>query len=88
MQEFQEDVRILRLLKPRLPERPVMLDIGLSNGRWIREIVKVSPGATVFLFEPGSAYTAEMQASLGNAIPNGYRCALSDRCMLRERNFA
>jgi FkbM family methyltransferase len=64
MQEFAEDVRILRLLKPRLPERPVILDIGASNGRWTREIVQIFPGATVFLFEPGTAYTDEMRATL------------------------
>jgi FkbM family methyltransferase len=63
MQEFEEDVRILRLLKPRLPERPVILDVGASNGRWTREIVKIFPGATVFLFEPGTAYTDEMLAT-------------------------
>ena len=64
MQEFEEDVRILRLLKPRLPERPVILDVGASNGRWTREIVKIFPSATVFLFEPGTAYTDEMRATL------------------------
>ena len=64
MQEFEEDVRILRLLKPRLPQRPVILDVGASNGRWTREIVKIFPGATVFLFEPGAAYTNEMLATL------------------------
>jgi FkbM family methyltransferase len=64
MEEFEEDVRILRLLKPRLPEHPVILDVGASNGRWTREIVKTFPGATVFLFEPGTAYTDEMQATL------------------------
>jgi FkbM family methyltransferase len=64
MQEFEEDVRILRLLKPRLPARPVILDVGASNGRWTREIVKTFPDATVFLFEPGTAYTHEMQATL------------------------
>jgi FkbM family methyltransferase len=64
MQEFEEDVRILRLLRPSLPERPVILDVGASNGRWTREIVKIFPGATVFLFEPGTAYTDEMQATL------------------------
>jgi hypothetical protein len=36
----EEDVRILRLLKPRLPAYPVILDVGASNGRWTREIVK------------------------------------------------
>jgi FkbM family methyltransferase len=61
---FEEDVRILRLLKPRLPERPVILDVGASDGRWTREILKTFPGATVFLFEPGTAYTGEMQATL------------------------
>ena len=61
---FEEDVRILQLLKPRLPERPVILDVGASNGRWTREILKTFPGATVFLFEPGTAYTGEMQATL------------------------
>jgi|SRR5262245_8951186 len=64
MQEFEEDVRILRLLKPRLPEDPVILDVGASNGRWTREIVKIFPGATIFLFEPGTAYTDEMNATL------------------------
>jgi hypothetical protein len=53
MQEFEENVRILRLLKPSLPERPVIIDIGASNGRWTREIVKIFPGARVLLFEPG-----------------------------------
>ena len=66
MQEFEEDVRILRLLKPKLPERPVILDVGASNGRWTREIVKIFPGATVFLFEPGTAYTDEMLATLNS----------------------
>jgi FkbM family methyltransferase len=66
MQEFEEDIRILRLLKPRLPERPVILDVGASNGRWTREIVKIFPGATVFLFEPGTAYTDEMLATLAS----------------------
>jgi precorrin-6B methylase 2 len=42
MQEFEEDVRILRLLKPRLPEDQVILDVGASNGRWTREIVKIN----------------------------------------------
>jgi FkbM family methyltransferase len=64
MQEFEEDVRILRLLKPGLPERPVIFDVGASNGRWTREIVKIFPGATVFLFEPGTAYTDEMRTTL------------------------
>ena len=64
MEEFEEDVRILRLLKPRLPACQVILDVGASNGRWTREIVKSFPGATVFLFEPGTAYTKEMQATL------------------------
>jgi hypothetical protein len=41
MQEFEEDVRILQLLKPKSPERPVILDVGASNGRWTREIVKI-----------------------------------------------
>ncbi len=63
MQEFEEDIRILRLLRPRLPERPVILDVGASNGRWTREIVKIFPDATVFLFEPGTAYTDEMLAT-------------------------
>jgi hypothetical protein len=52
MQEFEEDVRILRLLKPRLPEDPVILDVGAPNGRWTRDIVKIFPGGTIFLFEP------------------------------------
>ena len=64
MQEFEEDVRILRLLKPRLPEWPVILDVGASNGRWTREILKIFPGATVYLFEPGAAYIDEMRATL------------------------
>jgi FkbM family methyltransferase len=51
-------------LKPRLPERPVILDIGASDGRWTREILKTFQGAAVFLFEPGAAYTAEIQATL------------------------
>jgi hypothetical protein len=41
MQEFEEDVRILQLLKAKSPERPVILDVGASNGRWTREIVKI-----------------------------------------------
>ena len=53
-----------RLLKPRLPEDPVILDVGASNGRWTREILKIFPGATVFLFEPGTAYTDEINATL------------------------
>jgi FkbM family methyltransferase len=64
MPEFDEDARILHLLKPRLPESPILLDIGASNGRWTREILKIFPGATVFLFEPGTAYNDEMQATL------------------------
>ncbi len=64
MEEFEEDVRILQLLKPRLPEGPVILDVGASNGRWTREIVKIFPGATVFLFEPGMAYGNEMRETL------------------------
>jgi FkbM family methyltransferase len=64
MQEFEEDIRILRLLKPKLPDRPVIFDVGASNGRWTRETVKIFPGATVFLFEPGTAYTDEMRATL------------------------
>ena len=64
MQEFEEDIRILRLLKPRLPDPPVILDVGASNGRWTREIIKIYPGAAVFLFEPGTAYTDEMRATL------------------------
>lgn len=66
MQEFEEDVRILKLLKPRLPEGPVILDVGASNGRWTRQIVKIFPGATVFLFEPGPAYVDEMLGTLGS----------------------
>lgn len=62
--EFAEDTRILRLMKPRLPERPVILDIGASDGRWTREILTIFPDATVFLFEPGTARTDEMQATL------------------------
>jgi FkbM family methyltransferase len=64
MQEFEEDVRILRLLKPRLTDRPVIFDVGASDGRWTREIGKIFPGATVFLFEPGTAYTNEMRATV------------------------
>jgi FkbM family methyltransferase len=64
MQEFEEDMRILRLLRPRLPDPPVILDVGASNGRWTREIMKIFPGAKVFLFEPGTAYTDEMRATL------------------------
>jgi FkbM family methyltransferase len=64
MQEFEEDVRILRLLKPILPERPVILDVGASNGRWTREIMKIFPGAAIILFEPGTAYADEMRATL------------------------
>jgi FkbM family methyltransferase len=66
MQEFEEDIRILRLLKPKLPDRPVILDVGASNGRWTREFVKIFPGATVFLFEPGTAYTDEMRVTLNS----------------------
>jgi FkbM family methyltransferase len=66
MQEFEEDIRIMLLLKSRLPERPVIFDIGASNGRWTREVVKIFPAATVFLFEPGTAYTEEMQATLAS----------------------
>jgi FkbM family methyltransferase len=66
MHEFEEDVRILRLLKPRLPAHPVIFDVGASNGRWTREILKTFPDATVLLFEPGTAYADEMQATLNN----------------------
>jgi hypothetical protein len=52
MQEFEEDVRILRLLKPRLPEDPVILDVGASNGRWTREIVKISLAPRYFYSSP------------------------------------
>ena len=61
---FEEDMRIFRLLKPRLPECPVILDVGASNGGRTRQIVKIFPDATVFLFEPGTAYTDEMRATL------------------------
>jgi hypothetical protein len=63
---FEEDVRILRLLKPRLPERPVIFDVGASDVRWTRDFLKTFPGGTVFLFEPGRAYNGEMQATLDN----------------------
>jgi FkbM family methyltransferase len=66
MEEFEQDARILRLLKPRLPERPVILDVGASNGRWTREILKIFPDATVFLFEPGTAYADDMRATLAS----------------------
>jgi FkbM family methyltransferase len=66
MQEFAEDVRILRLLKPGLPDRPVIFDVGASNGRWTREILKTFPDATVFLFEPSTAYAEAMRATLVN----------------------
>jgi hypothetical protein len=62
---FEEDVRILQLLKPRLPERPVILDVGASNGSWTREILKTFPGATV------SATVRFPALRLGNAIPQG-----------------
>ena len=69
MREFEEDVRILQLLKPSLPERLVILDVGASNGRWTSEIVKTFPGATVVMFEPGTAYTDEMLATLDTHEP-------------------
>lgn len=64
--EFAEDSRILRLMKPILSERPVILDIGASDGRWTREMLTIFPDATVFLFEPGTARTGEMPATLKN----------------------
>ena len=80
MQEFEEDVRILRLLKPRLPECPVILDIGASTGRWTREIVKIFPGAAVFLFEPGTAYKDEMLVTLkSNARLKLFPIAIGER---------
>ena len=80
MQEFEEDIRILRFLKPRLPERPVILDVGASNGRWTREILKTFPGATVYLFEPGTAYIDEIRAILdGNERLKLFPIAIGER---------
>lgn len=62
----EEDVRILQLVKSRLPKRPVILDIGASDGRWTRQFLQVFPGATAFLFEPGTVYADGMQATLNS----------------------
>ncbi len=59
-----EDVRILQLVKMRLPKRPVILDVGASDGRWTRQFLQLFPGATAFLFEPGTAYADGMRATL------------------------
>jgi FkbM family methyltransferase len=61
-----EDVRILQLVKPRLPQQPVILDVGASDGRWTRQFLQLFPAATAFLFEPGTAYADRMQATLNS----------------------
>jgi FkbM family methyltransferase len=61
-----EDVRILQLVKPRLPQHPVILDVGASNGCWTRQFLQLFPRATAFLFEPGTAYADQMQATLNS----------------------
>ena len=61
-----EDVRILQSVKPRLPQRPVIFDVGASDGRWTRQFLQLFPRATAFLFEPGTAYADGMQATLNS----------------------
>lgn len=45
-------LRILKSLKQKLPPKPVIFDVGASNGAWAWQAVKVYPEAEFHLFEP------------------------------------
>lgn len=72
---WSDESRMLRKLRKRLAERPVVLDVGANIGQYSRVAREALPSAQIYSFEPNPASFAKLQArskTLGiHPVPRG-----------------
>lgn len=62
--------RILTLVRPRLPDAPIIFDVGASTGCWTYTASRIFPNGTFYLFEPMYSIS-DVYAERFNAMHKG-----------------
>lgn len=63
---FSGEKYLLKILKKRLPERPVIFDVGANTGQYASLVLSEIPSAQLYSFEPSLLAFSKLQKNLGN----------------------